>query len=125
MKLTTFKGKIALFLFLGLLLLSLGINGVLFLKAKQYYWELNGTRLDPLGLRVYPTNRGAIKEEGVLTAVNQQIHSKASQNVLILDSYDLLVDDRGLLNPQFAYDELHLNEAGYTMLNEALAQLLP
>jgi lysophospholipase L1-like esterase len=34
------------------------------------------------------------------------------------------VDDRGLLNPQFADDELHLNEAGYAVLNEALVQLL-
>ncbi len=59
-----------------------------------------------------------------VTAVNRQIQSKASQNVLILDSFTLLVDDRGLLNPQLATDELHLNEAGYAVLNEALVQLL-
>lgn len=248
MKSTKFSAKIALFLILGLLLLSLGLNGVLFFRAKQYYWDLNSTRLDPLGLRVYPTNRGAIKEEGVLTAVffgdsraaqwlnpvgldgyrflnrgigaqtsvqvaarfqqhiaplkpdiiivqmcindlktiplfpqkeealidnclsnidqvlaaaeqigatvilttvfpvgevplarqivwspkigeavtavNEQIHTKASQNVLILDAYVLLADDRGLLKPEIAFDELHLNEAGYDALNEELVQFL-
>ncbi|VAW35574.1 hypothetical protein MNBD_CHLOROFLEXI01-3322, partial [hydrothermal vent metagenome] len=70
MKSTKFTVKIALFLFLGAFLLSLGLNGALFLKAKQYYWELNGTRLDPLGLSFYPPN-GVVdeKEEGVITAV--------------------------------------------------------
>ena len=37
-----------------LFLLSLTLNGYLFFKARQYYLELNGTRLDPLGLSFYP-----------------------------------------------------------------------
>jgi lysophospholipase L1-like esterase len=43
----------------GLVLLALGasifLNLMLFRRAKQYYFELNHTRLDPLGIDFYPT----------------------------------------------------------------------
>jgi len=45
--------SIALLLVLGS---SIFLNIRLFSRAKQYYRELNQTRLDPLGLNEYPTN---------------------------------------------------------------------
>jgi lysophospholipase L1-like esterase len=95
MKSTKFRVKIAFFLLLGLFLLSLGANGVLFLKAKQYYWELNSTRLDPLGLKVYPTNGRVDEEEGAVTAVFFG-DSRAAQwpNPVGLDGYRFI--NRGI-----------------------------
>ncbi len=37
------------------LLASLAGNYVLYQTSEQYYWQLNGTRLDPLGLSSYPS----------------------------------------------------------------------
>lgn len=244
------RRKTAVFLLLTiLLLLSLALNVYLFLKACQYYLELNGTRLDPLGLSFYPSesateqkevgvitavffgdsraaqwpnpgelhnyrfiNRGVGSQTSVqiaarfqqhieplqpdliivqmcindlktiplfpqneqatinnclsnidqvlaeaeqigamvilttvfpvgdvplerqivwspaiakaVTAVNEHIHAKSGNNVYIFDTFDLLVDERGLLNREFAADELHLNEAGYAYLNKELVQFL-
>ncbi|MGB3533363.1 MAG: GDSL-type esterase/lipase family protein [Microcoleaceae cyanobacterium] len=42
---------IILFIILGA---SILVNIILFNRAKQYYWELNQTRLDPIGLNKYP-----------------------------------------------------------------------
>lgn len=44
------------FLAFILLLASVGLNVVLYARGEQYYRELNETRLDPLGLNVYPEN---------------------------------------------------------------------
>lgn len=232
-----------------LLLLSLALNGYLFSKARQYYLELNGTRLDPLGLSFYPVkptseqkgddeitvvffgdsraaqwpnpseieeykfiNRGIGSQTSVqvaarfqqhvaplqpdliilqmcindlktiplypqndeaiienclantdmvlaeaerlgakvvlttvfpvgkvplerrivwspqiakaVTAVNEQLRAKASGNVYIFDSFQLLVDERGLLNREYAFDELHLSEVGYAHLNKELIQFM-
>lgn len=234
-------------LFVLVVLASLGLNGYLFLKAKQYYVELNGTRLDPLGLSVYPSAEIEAESEGItavffgdsraaqwpnpegldgyrffnrgigsqtsvqvtarfqahvaplqpdiiilqmcindlktiplfpqnesaiiqnclanidqvlaeaeqlgakvilttvfpvgevplerkivwspaigeaVKTVNEQIYAKASDTVFIFDAYELLVADRGLLNRDFAFDELHLNDAGYEQLNQQLIQFL-
>lgn len=43
-------------LLLSALLVSLGLNYYLFSRGADYYRQLNGTRLDPLGLTYYPTN---------------------------------------------------------------------
>lgn len=40
---------------LSLLAISISMNGVLYTQAKTYYLQLNATRLDPPGLRAYPT----------------------------------------------------------------------
>jgi lysophospholipase L1-like esterase len=242
--------KIAgLFLLSFFLILSLVLNSYLFLKAKQYYLELNGTRLDPLGLSFYPLESTAEVKEGemitavffgdsraaqwpdpvgldgyrfvnrgigsqtsaqvaarfqqhivplrpdliivqmcindlktmplfpqneqaiiqnclanidqvlaeaeqidatvilttvfpvgdvplerrivwspaiaaAVTAVNEQIRTKASNNVYMFDTFELLIDERGLLKREFAFDELHLNEAGYAHINEELIKFL-
>lgn len=241
--------KTAVLLLVTILLISLALNGYLFLKARQYYLELNGTRLDPLGLSFYPSepiikqtedgeitavffgdsraaqwpvpseldgyhfiNRGIGSQTSVqiaarfqqhvvplqpdliivqmcindlktiplfpqnelatiqnclanidqvlrdaeqigasvilttvfpvgdvplerrivwspkiaeaVTAVNERISTKAGNNVYIFDTFDLLVDERGLLSQEYALDELHLNEAGYAHLNNKLVQFL-
>ena len=245
-----FRLKTAVPILLAILLLgSVALNGYLFLKAKQYYLELNGTRLDPLGLSAYPVGEAVVEEEaGVITAVffgdsraaqwpnpdglegyrffnrgvgsqtsvqvaarfqahvvplmpdliivqmcindlktiplfpqneqaiihnclanidqvlaeaeqigaevilttvfpvgdvplerrivwspaiaeavktvNEHIRTKASSTVFIFDSYALLADAQNQLAPEFAYDELHLNDAGYVHLNTELVQFL-
>lgn len=230
------------------LIASLAANWLLFNKAKQYYWQLNGTRLDPLGLTTYPTdatpnagsgkttvvffgdsrvaewpapagppsfeftNRGIgaqtttqvqqrfdnhveplspdiliiqvgindlktiplfpqQKEEiirncrrniqqivaqstasgttVILTTIfpvgdvplerrpfwsadiaaavvetNRAIHQMQAENVIIFDAYALLASENGKLRLQYAIDELHLNEAGYDLLNQELTRLL-
>ena len=56
--------------------------------------------------------------------VNDHIHSMQTENVIIFDSYALLVDENGRLREAFAADELHLNQAGYKMLNDELSSVL-
>ncbi|WP_420628192.1 SGNH/GDSL hydrolase family protein [Candidatus Leptofilum sp.] len=245
----TFRLKTAVPILLIILLLgSLALNGYLFLKTRQYYLDLNGTRLDPLGLRTYPVGEAVVKEEGeitavffgdsraaqwpnptgmdgyqfinrgigsqtsvqvaarfqqhvaplqpdliivqmcindlktiplfpqneqaiiqnclanidqvlaeaenlgakvilttvfpvgdvplerrivwspdiakAVTAVNEQIHTKAGQNVFVFNTHAILVDERGLLSQEYARDELHLNEIGYIYLNEKLIEFI-
>lgn len=57
--------------------------------------------------------------------VNRYLHTLASEQIVIFDSYDLLVDEStGLIKPEYAADELHLNQHGYDHLNEALTATL-
>jgi lysophospholipase L1-like esterase len=56
--------------------------------------------------------------------VNQAIQSLAAPNVIIFDSYSLLLDDSGTTQTTFYQDTLHLNDAGYTHLNTALTTVL-
>lgn len=53
-----FKKELARFYFwlpVALLIVSVGINVLLFQQVRTYYVDLNGTRLDPLGLNAYPS----------------------------------------------------------------------
>lgn len=59
-----------------------------------------------------------------VTDVNAQLRALADDSLIVLDAYNLLADDDGLLRPEYSQDELHLNAAGYAVLNEALANLL-
>ena len=74
-----------------------------------------------------------------IDAVNAFIRSLEGDNVLVLDAYALLVDENGhfdklsagsdkfrsgRLQSQYAADYLHINEAGYRVLNEALVEIL-
>lgn len=56
--------------------------------------------------------------------VNAYIRSLELDNVVILDSYSLLVNDDGLINVDYAKDFLHINLKGYEILNKALEQIL-
>lgn len=62
--------------------------------------------------------------ETAVTTVNTFIRAQAAENVVILDAYALLADDRGVLAQPYASDYLHVNEQGYEILNKALVQLL-
>ena len=53
---TNRKLIIALGLVTTLLTISLVLNFILFDRGRQYYLQLNATRLDPLGLKAYPVN---------------------------------------------------------------------
>ncbi len=56
--------------------------------------------------------------------VNDSLRAIASDNVLVLDAFVLLVGETGLINPDYALDALHLNSQGYAKLNIALTELL-
>lgn len=75
-----------------------------------------------LGLERRPVWSDAIADS--INTVNEYIHSLAADDVIILDAYALLADDRGLVRPELGLDELHLNETGYALLNEHLIALL-
>lgn len=59
-----------------------------------------------------------------IDTINEVILSLAGDDVLVLDAYGLLVDENGRLQDQYADDYLHINEAGYQLLNESLVELL-
>ncbi len=56
--------RIGLWLLALLLILSLAGNVLLGLLARHYYFELNGTQLDPVGLGVYPVGTPLPKANG-------------------------------------------------------------
>ncbi len=62
-------------------------------------------------------------EEAVLE-VNSFIHELARENVLVFDSYALLVGENGRVFPAYSRDTLHLTSDGYVHLNDALKHLL-
>lgn len=43
---------------------------------------------------------------------------------LLFDAFSLLVDSRGMMAQKYSLDELHLNEQGYGVLNQALMPLI-
>ncbi len=49
-------GKITILFLVGLLAVSLLFNYALYKQGQHFYLQLNATRLDPVGLSVYPTN---------------------------------------------------------------------
>ena len=57
-------------------------------------------------------------------SVNAYIKTLASDRVLIFDAFSLLANEQQLLRPEYRIDELHLNAAGYTKLNQELTLLL-
>jgi lysophospholipase L1-like esterase len=59
-----------------------------------------------------------------IDAVNETIRALAADDVLVLDAYEMLADENGRLQKQYADDHLHINEAGYQLLNEALVDML-
>ncbi len=62
--------------------------------------------------------------EEAIVEVNNYIATLANENIVVMDSYGLLVDDNGRLANQYARDKLHLSTAGYTLLNKNLTQIL-
>lgn len=56
--------------------------------------------------------------------VNAFIETLAADDVIVFDTFDLLADTAGKLRAEYAQDELHLNSAGYGLLNAELAKIL-
>jgi lysophospholipase L1-like esterase len=44
--------------------------------------------------------------------------------IFLLDAFSLLADTRGMMSQEYSLDELHLNEQGYRVLNQALMPLI-
>ncbi|MEM6255759.1 MAG: GDSL-type esterase/lipase family protein [Cyanobacteria bacterium P01_D01_bin.156] len=51
--------------------------------------------------------------------VNGYIDSLADEQVLVFDSFSAVADNEGLIPLDYRRDELHLNEQGYDVLNQA------
>ncbi len=56
--------------------------------------------------------------------VNGYIRSLSTHKVIVFDVAKLLSDENGKMKQEYGYDELHLNQAGYDVLNVELAKLL-
>lgn len=57
-------------------------------------------------------------------AVNDELRAMAEPNIRVLDAYAALADEDGQMQAEFALDFLHLNEAGYAVLNRLLVEAL-
>ena len=58
-----------------------------------------------------------------VSEVNAYLYSLKARNVLILDTYSLLVEN-GHVQSNYVYDTLHINERGYNKLNQELTKVL-
>lgn len=56
--------------------------------------------------------------------INAFLRQQSAENVILLDTFELLAGDSGLIDPQYARDLLHLNRAGYELLNTHLVDAL-
>lgn len=54
--------------------------------------------------------------------VNGYIDSLADDQVVIFDGFSAIADGQGLMSEDHSKDELHLNEQGYTRLNQAFVE---
>jgi len=60
----------------------------------------------------------AIKE------VNASMYSLEGENVIVFDTVPILANEKGVVQPEYSRDLLHLTEAGYDALNEELVRIL-
>lgn len=56
--------------------------------------------------------------------VNAYIATLADEKTIVFDAYTLLVDRQGLLLEKYKSNELHLNDAGYVLLNRELVKII-
>ena len=59
-----------------------------------------------------------------IDTINEFIHSLQSEHVIVLDTYQLLANEHGLLAETYAEDYMHVNEIGYKVLNQSLIETL-
>jgi len=59
-----------------------------------------------------------------INEVNEFISSLASENVVIFDTYSLLVGRNRVIKHEYSEDLLHLNEAGYELLNDEIGKIM-
>jgi lysophospholipase L1-like esterase len=63
--------------------------------------------------------------DAAIVEVNRHIASRAGPGVVVFDAAAVLRGPDGRIRPAYARDFLHINDAGYTALNEALLGKLP
>lgn len=83
------------------------------------------TTIFPLGQ--LPIERRPFWSEDVAAAVeeiNEFIKTLASDQVTVFDTNSVLANSRGITDPLYSKDFLHLNEKGYGALNQQLVHLL-
>jgi lysophospholipase L1-like esterase len=69
-----------------------------------------------------PLERRLFWSDEVATAiedVNTFIKSLDGEQTIVFDAFDMLADENGNLREEYSRDELHLNSAGYEVLNQA------
>jgi lysophospholipase L1-like esterase len=59
-----------------------------------------------------------------IAKVNERLRGLAADGVIVFDTVPVLAGEDGRVLPRYARDELHLNEAGYEALNDALLPML-
>jgi len=62
--------------------------------------------------------------DSAIHEVNEFIYSLESAEVVIFDSFAILVGEDGLIQPQYSQDFLHVNRLGYDKLNEELSEVI-
>ncbi|CAA6819384.1 MAG: Lysophospholipase [uncultured Thiotrichaceae bacterium] len=68
-----------------------------------------------------------IREQPIIDAINdinKYIMSQEASDTVIFDSYSLLRGSNKKVDSRYSRDWLHLNERGYQLLNQSLAQLI-
>jgi lysophospholipase L1-like esterase len=83
------------------------------------------TTIFPLGQ--LPIRRRPFWSDDVATAINDVnafIGSLASDLVTVFDTGKVLANERGIIEPSYSWDFLHLNLKGYAALNRELIHLL-
>lgn len=80
----------------------------------------------PLGrLSTIERVSGSSETPAAIDAINTRLHALAGPNTTIFDTAPLLCDSNSaFVPPTFLTDYLHLNDAGYACLNQALVPLL-
>ncbi|HPE61124.1 MAG: SGNH/GDSL hydrolase family protein [Thiothrix sp.] len=94
-------------------------------KARLQGTEVLLTTVFPLG--EVPLERRLFWSDAVAAAireVNDFIRVQAGPGVHVLDTFALLQGEPDHIRPEYSRDLLHLNAAGYTVLNQALAAWL-
>lgn len=83
------------------------------------------TTIFPIGvLPVYRKLFWSNKVNEAISEVNKHLLGLAGVDVSVLDSAPLLVDDHGVIRSELSHDFLHLNAAGYQVLDRALVPLV-
>ncbi len=74
-----------------------------------------------------PLQRRLFWSDDVAAAVDETnafLRQQSAENVIIFDTFALLADETGHINSDYAFDTLHLNAAGYDLLNAELIKVL-
>ena len=74
---------------------------------------------------LFPSQQSSLKEvDRAIIEVNEFIRSLKSDRVIILDAAAFLADENGKVRQIYSRDLLHLNDNGYTILNNELSKIL-